>query len=131
MTPGEAIQAGLCGICCGTGLTFKILEGEESACSMCRGGGTIEAMWAGIDKMHGVTEHSLEAWVQTGEMVPDSVTGGFMIEMDPEIEEMCALCGKVATGYAAVWEDDGFKRRLCHTDDVSCYVRWTVYGDRP
>jgi hypothetical protein len=43
---------------------------------------------------------------------------------------VCGLCGHTMTqercGYASA---DGV--RLCHTDDHSCYHRWTVYGERP
>jgi hypothetical protein len=38
-----------------------------------------------------------------------------------EIEELCAHCGKIATGYARINED-----RLCHGDDdpePTCYMR--------
>lgn len=38
----------------------------------------------------------------------------------------CGYCGHdPACGFA---EDRGV--RLCHTDDHSCYHRWTVYGER-
>jgi len=43
----------------------------------------------------------------------------------------CILCPHdPACGYASITHDNR-EDRLCHTDDHSCYHRWTVYGDRP
>lgn len=40
----------------------------------------------------------------------------------------CVLCGHdPACGVSAVGPD----QYTCHTDDHSCYHRWTVYGARP
>ena len=45
--------------------------------------------------------------------------------------ERCGLCGDVARGNAAVYVG-GERVRLCHdTRQFTCYVRWTVYGERP
>jgi hypothetical protein len=45
----------------------------------------------------------------------------------------CGLCGHEMTrdcGYAGVSEGET-DVRLCHADDHSCYIDWTVYGKRP
>lgn len=45
--------------------------------------------------------------------------------------ERCGLCGDVARGSASVYVGDE-RVRLCHdTKRLTCYVRWTVYGERP
>jgi hypothetical protein len=44
----------------------------------------------------------------------------------------CRLCGHVAADHAEGFmggEADG--QPLCHVDDHSCYVSWTVQGERP
>lgn len=44
----------------------------------------------------------------------------------------CTLCGHdPSCGYATVPTPDRVDAPLCHTDDHSCYNRWTVYGERP
>jgi hypothetical protein len=54
----------------------------------------------------------------------------------------CGLCGHVSVDHPAerqfasgflggsVWIE-GQSVNLCHTDNHSCYHRWTVYGERP
>lgn len=45
---------------------------------------------------------------------------------------LCALCGRPTQGFATV-DRDGVTTRLCHTDEaeLTCYERWTTYGERP
>jgi hypothetical protein len=45
----------------------------------------------------------------------------------------CALCGvNPAWGVASISYSTGRTLWLCHDDDhPDCYVRWTVYGERP
>ena len=56
----------------------------------------------------------------------------------PSDDEQCALCGKnPAAGFATVTvllaDRDYEVVRLCHDgpDPMTCYHRWTVYGERP
>lgn len=49
-------------------------------------------------------------------------------------DERCILCGRdPAEGFANIDNGAGFRRRLCHgaSQRISCYVRWTVYDERP
>lgn len=57
-----------------------------------------------------------------------------IVREEGEVIDMCGLCGHDivfdACGDANVTSIGGEKTHLCHTDDHSCYVAWTVYQIR-
>lgn len=69
MTPSEAIAAGKCAWCCGEGEIFNIMDNRVNTCRFCKGVGTLEAMWEGIDALHGLSEADMRGWLEN--------TGGF------------------------------------------------------
>lgn len=64
MTPSEAIAAGKCAWCGGEGRIFNIVEDQEVVCRFCGGAGTLDAMWEGIDALHGLSEADMHAWLE-------------------------------------------------------------------
>lgn len=55
------------------------------------------------------------------------------VDLSMEMKMKCELCGHdnhLSTEYGSTYNSSG-KIYLCHTDDHSCYHRWTVHGERP